>query len=204
SQQILDLHRQFAHTHAGRMVDARSDGGGYPSESDLADPARAKCIDLFVGEVEEMHVKLRHVCVNSHDVVGEVAVNRRAVLRIVSGVLEQCHTDSHHDRAFDLIAPGKRIDDAPRINHGHNAANTQPSDLRLPCYFDEMTAERVLRELRLFLPECCFAATAAGNKSDVGPPKQICERHTARRTLSFDKNLTTFEGQLVRLSLLEL
>jgi hypothetical protein len=36
------------------VVDSRRDSGGYTGQADLADPARAKFVNLFVGEVEEM------------------------------------------------------------------------------------------------------------------------------------------------------
>ena len=60
-----------------------------------------------------MHFDQRRVGVHRHDVVGQVAVDRRAVLRVVDRVLEQRHADSHHHRAFDLVAAGQWIDDAP-------------------------------------------------------------------------------------------
>ena len=44
-------------------------------------PRAPECVDLLVGEVEEMHLDRRHVGVHRHHVVGQVAVDRRAGLR---------------------------------------------------------------------------------------------------------------------------
>jgi len=54
---------------------------------------------------------------------------------------KHCHTDSHYDRAFDLVAARQRIDDAASIDHSDDAIDTQSRDLRLPGDFGEVTAE---------------------------------------------------------------
>ena len=140
-----------------------------------------------------MHIELRHVGVHRHDVVGQIAVNRRAVLRVVSGVFQKRHADSHHDRAFDLVASGERIDNAAGIDHRDDAAHAQPRDLRLPCDFDKVTSERVRRELRLFLTERRFGFAAAGDETKVGAPQQIREWNASARTIRFDKDPSVFE-----------
>ena len=130
-----------------------------------------------------MHLELGHVGIHRHDVVGQIAVDRRAVLRVVSGVFQKRHPDSHHDRAFDLVASGEWIDNAPGIDHGDNAIDAQPRDLRLPCDFDEVTSERMRGELRLFLAERRFGFAAAGDETKVGALKQIRERNASARTI---------------------
>jgi hypothetical protein len=45
---VLDLDRQFAHANARRVIGGRGDGGGDAGQADLADPAGAKFVDLFV------------------------------------------------------------------------------------------------------------------------------------------------------------
>src|ERR1700694_429106 len=93
-QQILDLHRQFPHANTCCVVDCSRDSGGDAGQANLAYPACAKFVKLFVGEVEEMDVDRRRVGVYRHHVVGQITVDRRAVLRIVSRVLSQRHADS--------------------------------------------------------------------------------------------------------------
>jgi hypothetical protein len=43
-QQILDLHRQFPHANACRVVYRSRDGGGHARQANLADPARPKFV----------------------------------------------------------------------------------------------------------------------------------------------------------------
>ena len=142
-QQVFDLHWQFTNTNARCVVDRRGDRSGNAGQADLADPARTKFVDLFVGVIEEMHLDRRRVGIHCHDVVRQITVDRRTILRIVSGVLQQRHADSHHDPAHDLVPASKWINNSARIHDGHNAADAQPCDLRLPCHLNEMTAKRV-------------------------------------------------------------
>jgi len=44
------------------------------------------------------------------------------------GVLQQRHSDSHHDGALDLVPAGERIENAAGIDHGHDPAHAQPGD----------------------------------------------------------------------------
>src|SRR5438132_8099513 len=106
SEQFVERDRQFPHANTRGVVHRSGNGGGHAGQADLADAARAKFINLFVGEVEEMHVDRGHVGVHGHYIVGEVTVDRRAALRIVRRVLEQRHADSHHHRALDLVPAG--------------------------------------------------------------------------------------------------
>ena len=153
------------------MIDARGDRGSDTGESDLADAARPKFVDFFIGKINEMHLELWHIGVHRHNVVGQIAVDRRAVLRVVRGVLQQRHANSHHDRALDLVAASQRIDDATGIDHSHDSADAQSRDLWLPCDFDEMTTERVRRELRIFLAKHSFRLSGASGETKIGAPK---------------------------------
>src|SRR5207302_5315593 len=119
------------------------DRGGDAGQTNLADPACAKLVNLFVGEVEEMHVDRWRVGVNRHHVIGQITVDRRTALGIVRRVLEQRHADSHYDCALDLVPAGQRIENATGIDDRHNPTDAQTSDLRLPCDLDEVAAERV-------------------------------------------------------------
>ncbi len=82
-QQILDFHRQLSDANACRVMDRRRDGGGNAGQADLADPARAQFVNLFVRIIQEMHFDQRRISVNGHQVVGQVAVDGCAALRIV-------------------------------------------------------------------------------------------------------------------------
>ena len=73
--------------------------------------------------IQERHIDRRRVCVYRHHIVRQVAVDRRAVLRIVNGFFEQSHTDAHDYRALDLIAAGKRIQDPAGIHHRNYTAD---------------------------------------------------------------------------------
>src|SRR6267143_6979540 len=49
NEQIFDLDRQLAHPYPGGVMDGARDGRGHPRQSDLADPASAKLVQLRVG-----------------------------------------------------------------------------------------------------------------------------------------------------------
>ena len=57
-EQILNLDRQFTHSNAGCVMHCCCHGGGEAGQADLADPAGAELVELFVGKVEEMHLDL--------------------------------------------------------------------------------------------------------------------------------------------------
>src|SRR6185369_2808052 len=99
------------------------DCGGDAREADLADPASAELVDLFVRKVEKVDVDWRRVEVHCHDVISEVAVDRRAVLRIVTALLKQLHPNSHHDRTLNLITASKWIQNSTGIDHRHHTAH---------------------------------------------------------------------------------
>src|SRR5262245_24473679 len=115
------------------------DSSGYSRQADLADSAGAELVDFLVRVVEEMYIDRWRVGVYRHDVVGEIAVDRCAGLRVVRGVLEQGHANAHHHRAFDLVATRERIEDAAGVDDGHDPADAQAGDLRLPCDLDKVT-----------------------------------------------------------------
>ena len=104
-------------------------------------------------------------------------------------MLEESHADSHHHCTFDLIATRKGIEDQACINNGHDAADAQASDLRLPGDFDEVTAERMRREFRFGIAECGFAFTAAGYQAKIGASEDVSEGDATARTVGFQKNL---------------
>src|SRR5256885_13341088 len=93
---------------------SRGDRGGDASQTNFSDTASAQWVNFFVGIIEKMHFELGNVGVHRHDIVGDVTVDWRAVLWVISCVLEQRHPDSHHHSAFDLVAPGQRVNNAPR------------------------------------------------------------------------------------------
>ena len=108
-----------------------------------------------------MHVDRRHVGVDRHHVVGQIAVDRRAILRVVRRVLEKGHADSHHDRALDLVAGRQRVENAAGVDDRYDTTDAQTGDLGLPRDLDEVTAERMRRELRFGIAKCGFASAAA-------------------------------------------
>jgi transcriptional regulator with GAF, ATPase, and Fis domain len=57
-----------------------------PANPISADPACAKFVNLFVGVIEEMHLNRRHVGVDRHDVVGQIAVDWRTALRVAAAM----------------------------------------------------------------------------------------------------------------------
>src|SRR6202521_3621016 len=58
----------------GGGVACPRDSGGYAGQANLAYPACAKFVNLFVGEVEEMNVDRRRVGVYRHHIVGQITV----------------------------------------------------------------------------------------------------------------------------------
>src|SRR5258708_34689670 len=105
-KQIFDLHGNFPYANPCCGWTARRDRSSYARQADLADSPSAKFINLFVRIVKKIDVDRRHVSVYRHHIIREIAVDGRAFLRIVRGVLQQCHADSHHHRALDLVAAG--------------------------------------------------------------------------------------------------
>src|SRR5438067_6605900 len=84
---------------------SRGDRGGDASQTNFSDTASAQWVNFFVGIIEKMHFELGNVGVHRHDIVGDVTVDWRAVLWVISCVLEQRHPDSHHHSAFDWLRP---------------------------------------------------------------------------------------------------
>src|SRR5262249_21351460 len=113
-------------------MDGCGDGGGEAREPDLADSAGADGVDLLVRLVEELGLECRNVGIDGHDVVREIAVDGRAVLRVVGRVLEESHADAHDDGALDLVSAGEGIDDAAGVHDGDDSADTESGNLRLP------------------------------------------------------------------------
>src|SRR5262249_44831198 len=140
-QQIFDFHRQFAYTNTGGVVNRLCDGGSDPSQSDLSNAARSELVDFSVGIIQKVHLDRRRVGVYRHHVVSQVAVDGRAVLRIVDGLFEHRHANAHDHRALNLIPGGKRIHDPPGIHHADDTADAQSGDLLLPGDLDEVAAE---------------------------------------------------------------
>src|SRR5437764_1122472 len=130
-------------------MDGGRDRGGNASQADLTDSTCSKWVELLVREIQKMHFDPRRVRVHRDDVIGQIAVDGRAGLRIVMGVLEQGHADAHDDRALDLVAASQWIEDASGINNGDDSADAQAGDLRLPGYFHEVTSEGMRREFRI-------------------------------------------------------
>ena len=60
---MLDFYRQFPHANAGGMMDRRRDRGSYAREPDLADAACPEFVNLFVGEIKEVHLDRRRASI---------------------------------------------------------------------------------------------------------------------------------------------
>src|SRR6266436_3243406 len=180
------------------MVNRGRDRGRYTSEPDLADPARTELIDLFVRIVEEVHVDRRRVRIYGHYVVGQVAVDGRATLRVVSCVLKESHTNSHHDCALNLITSGERIQDPTSIHHRYNPAHAQTSDLWLPGDLGKVTAERVHRNLRVRSKSGLFRTAAARDEPYVPFAEHVAECHSFRDSFGFYENATAFQREIFR------
>ena len=125
-------------------------------------PRAPSSLNFGVGIVEESDVERRRIGIRRDDVVGEIAVDRRAVARVVVRVLEERHADAHHDRAFDLVARRVRVEDPAGVDDRHDATHAQPRDLGLPRNLDELRAVRVDRIFLLQrIVEAAFCAAAA-------------------------------------------
>src|SRR5882672_2532904 len=124
-QQIFDPDWQLANTNAGGMMDGGCDRGGDAGQANFTDSPRSEGVELLVGEIQEVDFDCRSVGVHGDDIVGQVAVDGRAILRVVVGVLEKGHANSHHYRALDLVASSQWIKDAARVNHGNHSTDAQ-------------------------------------------------------------------------------
>src|ERR1700676_490828 len=75
------------------------DGRGDTGEADLADVACAVLAHQRVGNVEEVDVDCGQIRAGGDDVIREVVVDGVAVARVVDGLFEEPHADTHDDRA---------------------------------------------------------------------------------------------------------
>jgi len=62
---------------------------GDARQPNLSNAARSELIHFLVGVVEEVHLAYRRIGVHCNEIVGQTAVDRRAVLRIVFRPLQQ-------------------------------------------------------------------------------------------------------------------
>src|ERR1700761_91843 len=167
-QQILDMYWQIAHTDAGSVVDSVGDSRGDAGQAYFANAAYTHSVEFRIRIVEEDDVELRRVSVAGHDVVGQIAVDRHAVALVVISFLEQRHADTHDHRAFDLVAPRQRVDDAAGVDHGHHPLDPQSSDARLPGNLDEVRTVGMGRVRLVLLAE---GAVRLAVSFDVGEPR---------------------------------
>src|SRR4051812_36486180 len=107
------------------MVDSSSDRCGNPGQADFADTARAKGVKFKVGEVEEVDFDGWRVGIYRNHIVGQVAIDGRAVLRIVMRMLEQSHANAHSHGALTLVAARQWIENSSGVNNRHNSADPQ-------------------------------------------------------------------------------
>src|SRR6266576_3871159 len=142
-QQVLDADWQFAYAHTRGVIRSSCDRSRDTSQPDFSDSASAQRVHLCVGIIEEMHFHQWCVSIYRHEIVSEIRIDRRTILRVVDRVLQKRHANSHHNCAFDLVASGQRINDPPAVNDCDDTVHTQTSDCGLPCDFDKVTAVRV-------------------------------------------------------------
>src|SRR5262245_59183457 len=99
------------------MVDGCCNGSGHTGEANFTNTTRAERVEFEVGKVEEMHFNGWCVGIYRNDVVGQVTIDWRAVLRVVIGVLEKSHANSHHHCSLNLVAARQWIEDASGVNN---------------------------------------------------------------------------------------
>src|SRR5689334_22547273 len=114
-QQVFDSDWQLPNTNAGGMMDSSRDRGGNTSQTDFANTARAKGVKFKVGKVEEMDFDGRRVGIYGNHIVGQVAIDGRAVLRIVMRMLEQSHANAHYHCALNLVAACQWIENSSGV-----------------------------------------------------------------------------------------
>src|SRR5437016_4742363 len=124
-KQVFNANGEAADTHTGGVVDRRSDGWCDTSQADLADTAGTVLSHDGIGNVEEVNIDVRRVSDRWNDVVGEVVVDGMTVTRVVGGLLEQPHADSHYDRSGHLIGRSDLVDNAAAINDTDDATDAQ-------------------------------------------------------------------------------
>src|SRR6266404_1918758 len=132
-EQVLDPDWQLAHAHACGVIRSSCDRSGDTGQPDFSDSASAQRVHVCVGIIEEMHFHQWCVGIYGHEIVSQVRIDRRTVLRVVDRVLQKRHPNSHHNCAFDLVAPGQRIDDPSAVNDGDDTVHTQASRRMLLC-----------------------------------------------------------------------
>ena len=130
---------EFANAFAGGVVDSVGDSGGDTDDADLADTATAHGIDVRVGLVDEVDVKVVDVGVGADGVVGEVGVDDAAVVEV--GFFHEGHADAHGNAAEDLAARSLGIDDAAVVDGGDDAGDADAAEGFVDGDFDEVAAE---------------------------------------------------------------
>src|SRR5262245_35174256 len=71
-QQRFRSDRQLPHTDAGRMIDRVPDRRAHAGGRELADAARAEWARVRVELLDELHVQIRNVEVDGHEIAREV------------------------------------------------------------------------------------------------------------------------------------
>ena len=172
-------------------------------QSDFSDSASAQRVDVCVGIIEEMHFHQWRVSIYGYEIVSEIRIDRRTILRVINRLLQKRHANSHHHCAFDLVAPRQRIDDPPAVNDCDDTIHAQPRDRRLPCDFDKVTAERMHRDFRFFVIERSCRFTVACDEAHIGTAKQIWKRYALRGAVSLNKYASGVENEVVSLMFFE-
>src|SRR5207247_8871867 len=104
---------------------------------------------------------------------------------------------------LDLVPARQRIENPPRINYSHDTADAQAGEFWLPGNLDEVTAERMRRELRLWIAKGGFGLAAARDQAQVGALEQSCEGRYLGRTVSLHEDSAAFKCEFVGLAVLE-
>src|SRR5207245_11346669 len=84
-----------------------------------------------------------------------------------------------------------------------HTAHAQTDGLRLPRDLDEVTAERMHRELRFGIAERRFGPAAAADEAQVGPAEQIAELHALGGTVRLDEDPAALYREILSPPLLE-
>src|SRR4051812_27030172 len=84
--------------------------------------------------------------------------------------------------------PARGVDDPAGVHDGHDPADAQPRRLRLPRDLDEVTPERVRRELPPGAAERPGGVAASRDSPQVGAAEHVAERHAPGGAVGLDEH----------------
>src|SRR5215469_677905 len=149
-EKVLNSDWQLAYSNASSVVYSCGDSRRNSSQADLPNTARSVLAHNRIRYVKKVDVYLGCVRDRRNDVIRKIVVDGMPVTRIVDRLFKQTHSDSHHNRARDLVRRRALVDDAPSIDDADDPAHAQLCNSRIPFDLGELCSKGVRRVIARF------------------------------------------------------